>query len=50
MNSLDLFAPATEANSIVSFVNNEAHRIWDTTEAHRKRSIAQVQRFVNYDD
>ena len=44
-----LFDKATTDNSISGFINREAKRMWPSDE-HRKRSIAQVNKFLAFRD
>ena len=49
MNQQNLFAVATDDNSITSFTKREAHRMWPSEE-HRVRCMRQVGRFVDFRD
>lgn len=44
-----LFEPAKADNSLAGFVNREAKRMWPSHE-HRKRSIAQINKFIRFSD
>ena len=44
-----LFDKATNDNSISGFINREAKRMWPSDE-HRKRSIAQINKFIRFRD
>ena len=49
LNQPSLFDKATTDNSVSGFINREAKRMWPS-DTHRKRSIAQVNKFLGFSD